>query len=87
MFYVEGTPKIPLSEADNLRLGRWRLSTFWVMLLGYVGYYLCRANLPAAFPLLEQEFGYSNTQLGLIASLSEIAYAVGCRGVLVALPL
>ena len=28
-------------------------------------------------PLLEQEFGYSNTQLGLIASLSEIAYATG----------
>lgn len=77
MFYIQGTQKIPLSEADNLRLVRWRLSTFWVMLLGYVGYYLCRANLPAAFPLLQQEFGYSNTQLGLIASLSEIAYAVG----------
>ena len=56
---------------------RWRISTFWVCLIGYVGYYLCRGNLSAAFPLLEQEFGYSNTQLGLIASLSEIAYAVG----------
>ena len=77
MFYTEGVQKIPLSETDNLRLARWRLSTFWVMLVGYVGYYLCRANLPAAFPLLEQEFGYSNTQLGLIASISEIAYAIG----------
>ncbi len=77
MFYIEGIHKTPLSEADNLRLARWRLSTFWVMLVGYVGYYLCRANLPAAFPLLEQEFGYSNTQLGLIASISEIAYAIG----------
>jgi sugar phosphate permease len=47
------------------------------MLVGYIGYYLCRGNLSAAFPLLEQEFGYSNTQLGLIVSLSEIAYAAG----------
>ena len=78
MFYtLENNRKIPLSAADNLRLARWRLSTFWVMLVGYVGYYLCRGNLSAAFPLLAQEFGYSNTQLGLIASLSEIAYAAG----------
>ena len=78
MFYtIEGNQNTPLSKADSLRLVRWRTSTFWVMLVGYVGYYLCRANLSAAFPLLEQEFGYSNTQLGLIASLSEIAYAVG----------
>ncbi|MCZ6501332.1 MAG: MFS transporter [Gammaproteobacteria bacterium] len=78
MFYtLENNQKIPLAEADNLRLVRWRLSTFWVMLVGYMGYYLCRGNLSAAFPLLAAEFGYSNTQLGLIASLSEIAYAAG----------
>lgn len=69
--------KIPVTALDNQRLLRWRVSTFWVCLIGYVGYYICRGNLSAAFPLLEQEFGYSNTQLGLIASLSEIAYAVG----------
>lgn len=68
---------VPVSAQDNQRLLRWRVSTFWVCLLGYVGYYICRGNLSAAFPLLEQEFGYSNTQLGLIASLSEMAYAVG----------
>jgi OPA family glycerol-3-phosphate transporter-like MFS transporter len=58
-------------------LNDWRQSTFAVMLFGYVGYYLCRANLSAAFPLMSQEFGYSNAQLGLIASSSEVAYAVG----------
>jgi sugar phosphate permease len=78
MFYtVEDNQKIPVSQADTRRLVQWRISTFWVMLVGYVGYYLCRGNLSAAFPLLAQEFGYSNVQLGLIASLSEIAYAVG----------
>ncbi len=78
IFYtLENDRHVPVSEDQHRRLIRWRISTFWVMLIGYVGYYLCRGNLSAAFPLLEQEFGYSNTQLGLIASLSEMAYAVG----------
>ena len=62
MFYTEqGGSKVALPETDTARLARWRISTFWVMLVGYVGYYICRGNLSAAFPLLEQEFGYSNT--------------------------
>ena len=59
------------------RLRRWQVSTFWVMLLGYVGYYLCRGNISVAIPLLSDEFGYTNTQLGLILTLSEFAYALG----------
>ncbi|MDP4782540.1 MAG: MFS transporter, partial [Gammaproteobacteria bacterium] len=78
MFYTQlAGQRAPVSATDSARLIKWRLSTFWVMLIGYIGYYICRGNLSAAFPLLEQEFGYSNTQLGLIVSLSEIAYAVG----------
>lgn len=66
-----------LSDEELRRLKWWRNSTFLIMLFGYVGYYLIRKNLPAAFPLMEQVFGYSNTQLGVIASSSEIAYAIG----------
>ena len=78
MFYtLQGDQKTLVSPEENTRLLYWRTSTFWVMLIGYVGYYICRGNLAAAFPLLTQEFGYSNTQLGLIASLSEMAYASG----------
>ncbi|MFH1619208.1 MAG: MFS transporter [bacterium] len=65
---------------DNLqlaRLKRWRVSTFWVMLIGYIGYYLVRGNLPVALPFLSQEFGYTNTQLGIILTFSELAYALG----------
>jgi len=47
------------------------------MLLGYIGYYICRKNLSAAFPLLSESFGYTNSELGLIALYSEIAYATG----------
>ena len=78
MFYtLQGDQKTLVSSEENTRLLYWRTSTFWVMLIGYVGYYICRGNLAAAFPLLTQEFGYSNTQLGFIASLSEVAYAAG----------
>ena len=47
------------------------------MLIGYIGYYLCRGNLAAAFPLLSDTFGYSNSDLGLLAFYSELAYATG----------
>jgi sugar phosphate permease len=72
------TPSLIEPTPDQLAsLKRWRVSTFWVMLIGYIGYYMCRKNLSAAFPLLEDAFGYTNAQLGLIALYSEIAYAVG----------
>ncbi|MBS1961140.1 MAG: MFS transporter [Bdellovibrionales bacterium] len=65
------------SAVERTRLERWRTSTFWVMLIGYIGYYLCRGNLSAALPLLSQKFGYTNTELGVILTFSEFAYAVG----------
>ncbi|MGV3522895.1 MAG: MFS transporter [Candidatus Sericytochromatia bacterium] len=66
-----------LSQSDLKKLIRWRNSTFLVMLFGYIGYYLIRQNISAAFPLMEQAFGYTNSQLGLIAASSEIVYALG----------
>lgn len=66
-----------LTPEQLKKLKFWRNSTFLVMLFGYVGYYLIRQNLAAAFPLMEKAFGYSNSQLGLIAAASEIAYALG----------
>lgn len=64
--------------SQNLkRLKRWRVSTLFVTIIGYIGYYICRANLSAAFPLMATTFGYSNAELGLIALYSEIAYAIG----------
>lgn len=65
------------SIIEIAKLNFWRTSTFWVCLIGYIGYYLCRANLPAAFPLMSTTFGYTNTQLGLIAATSEGAYSLG----------
>lgn len=62
---------------ELILLKKWRTNAFWVCLIGYIGYYLCRKNLSAAFPLMEEVFGYTNSQLGLIAFYSELAYAAG----------
>ena len=66
----------PSSEQLKI-LRRWRISSFWVVLVGYIGYYLCRGNISAALPLLSQHFSYSNSQLGVILTFSELAYAFG----------
>jgi sugar phosphate permease len=66
-----------LSSTDLLRLKRWRVSTLLVTIIGYIGYYICRANLSAAFPLMSEAFDFTNSELGLIALYSEIAYATG----------
>ena len=50
MFYTQSSgQRVPVDAADTTRLLKWRLSTFWVMLVGYIGYYLCRGNLSAAW--------------------------------------
>ena len=47
------------------------------MLIGYIGYYIGRGNIAVAIPLLSRQFGYSNEQLGIILTVSELAYALG----------
>jgi sugar phosphate permease len=66
-----------LTEAQWARLKFWRTSTFFVMLFGYIGYYMIRQNLSAALPLMKTVFHYSNSDLGLIGASSEIVYALG----------
>lgn len=58
-------------------LKKWRLSTTIVMIVGYIGYYLCRGNISAALPILSDTFKYTNTELGIILSISELVYALG----------
>ena len=79
---VSGTVTIdgearPLTESEIGRLTRWRVSTFWVMLLGYVGYYLCRKNFSVVMPLLTEELGFSNTDFAGVIFLYGLFYALG----------
>jgi len=47
------------------------------LVVGYGAFYLCRANVEAAFPLLRDDFGFTKTQLGELSSVATVVYAVG----------
>jgi OPA family glycerol-3-phosphate transporter-like MFS transporter len=68
----------------DLRLGRWRLITLELMVLGYTGYYLCRSNLAVATPLIIKELALrginpntATIQLGAVVTMGVLAYAFG----------
>lgn len=54
-------------------------SYLWIgtLVLGYIGVYLCRKNLAVAIPMLQDDFGATREQIGVVASVSTIAYAAG----------
>lgn len=56
---------------------RERAIVIATLLVGYASFYFCRANLDAAQPLLIGTFGYTKAQLGQVASISVMSYAIG----------
>jgi sugar phosphate permease len=67
-----------------MTLQRWRVLTVALMVTGYAGYYLCRSDLSVVLPLLIAELGTkgitpddARIQLGTVASLGVLAYAIG----------
>ncbi len=47
------------------------------LVVAYGSFYLCRANVESAFPLLTIAFGFTKTQLGVLSSVPIACYAVG----------
>ena len=60
-----------------IEINKLVLRTTFCLMIGYIGYYLCRNNLATAFPLLCQKFLFTNAELGLIGFYSELSYAFG----------
>ena len=72
------TPAV--SSAPTPRLRNWQTLTVALMLVGYAGYYLCRADLSVSNPLIIKEFhaqGVDKAFMGRIASIGTLAYAIG----------
>jgi OPA family sugar phosphate sensor protein UhpC-like MFS transporter len=65
------------SHITDPRLLRWRRLIFTSTWLAYFGYYFCRRPFYLAKSSLEQEFGWTAEDLGLIGSAYLIAYAIG----------
>ncbi len=47
------------------------------LVAAYIGIYLCRKNLSVAVPALQKAWSLNKEQIGIVASVSTVAYAVG----------
>ncbi len=61
--------KSPFSRAD--------FSVLWVLWLTYGSFYFCRTNISAAIPGIQDEFGFTRAQVGLILGGLKLAYGIG----------
>jgi phosphoglycerate transporter family protein len=70
-------PASPLdSAAIDRRYRHWRVRVMYTMMIGYAVFYFVRTNLSMAAKAITDEFGFSNTQWGLMLTISTIVYAV-----------
>src|SRR5215831_18770521 len=60
-----------------VKFARVQVATIGALVAVYAAFYLCRANVDAAMPLWAREYGYDKEQLGRLASLAILSYAVG----------
>ena len=60
----------------------WRTRMLYGSLIGYGLFYFTRKNISVALPLLSEELGYTNAELGVLGSLLYVSYAIskGCFG-------
>ncbi|HEX4350526.1 MAG TPA: MFS transporter [Verrucomicrobiae bacterium] len=70
---VGATATVPTATMDTPK--HWMY--LGMLILGYIGIYLCRKNFSVAVPMIQKAFGINKAQTGLIASVSTISYMVG----------
>jgi phosphoglycerate transporter family protein len=63
------------AEIDR-RYRYWRHRVMYSAVSGYALFYFVRVNLPIAAPAITREFHFSNTQWGLVLSVSTVVYAL-----------
>ena len=78
-FFKEPPVKETIQDADEVKkmYSHWRLRIFYACFIGYTIFYLCKKNIAVALPGLSAEYGYSNTELGLLGSSLYLTYGIG----------
>lgn len=78
-FFKEPPIKEVIQDENKVKkdYAHWRLRMFYSCFIGYTTFYLCKKNIAVALPGLSAEFGYSNTELGLLGSSLYLTYAIG----------
>jgi sugar phosphate permease len=69
---------LPLTDTAEVdRLYRyWRVRVMYAMTTGYALFYLVRKNISMAAKPIADEFGFTNTQWGLVLSAATVVYAL-----------
>lgn len=63
---------------NGQRISPWQAYAYLLaLILAYIGIYLCRKNLTVAVPILQSGWGLNKEQVGIVGSVSTIAYAAG----------
>lgn len=78
-FYKEPPNAEPLKDQKVIdkMYQTWRWRIFYSCFVGYTVFYICKKNITIALPSMANEYGYTNTQLGLIGSSLYFTYAFG----------
>lgn len=78
-FFKEPPIKEVTADEETIKkqYGYWRTRMFYSCFIGYVVFYLCKRSLAVASPGICDEFGYTNTELGLLISSLYLTYGVG----------
>lgn len=63
--------------APRPHFARSQRATFFALLVGYMGYYLCRQNFSAAFEPMKTGLGIDAETFGAISSVGTLIYAIG----------
>ncbi|MBE7709700.1 MAG: MFS transporter [Cyanobacteria bacterium SIG32] len=78
-FFKEPPVQATIADAGKVKsmYAHWRLRIFYACFIGYTVFYLCKKNIAVALPGLSEEYGYSNTELGLLGSSLYLTYGIG----------
>lgn len=78
-FFKEPSVQPVIEDENKVKsmYSHWRLRIFYACFIGYTVFYLCKKNIAVALPGLSQEYGYSNTELGLLGSSLYLTYGIG----------
>ena len=68
--------KMKIFERGKL-FGTWQIKMLLIAWVTYASFYLLRVNYSVAIPVIQAEFGFSKTDVGIIATSLLLAYAVG----------
>ena len=78
-FFKEPPAIEPIQDKEKVdsMYSHWRMRIFYSCFIGYTVFYLCKKNIAVALPGLSEEFGYTNTELGLLGSSLYLTYGIG----------